>query len=188
MLAVPTPPCRPPAPAPVPAPTDPHRRWSRRAPATARRPNAASGRCAEVAAPAEVEDHRRRHDGHDRGGSGIRRTDGKPSDALLEPGHHPVGGGQPVRAATGEADGVDLLDEVVRRERVGLPGARAAATHVDARCGTVRGEHHGGAGLPAPPDALVVADPDAGDVGDRAERQRSRGRGHRRETRWRDWE
>ncbi len=44
VLAVPTPPCSPPARAPVPAPTDPHECCSARAEAIARRPKSADGR------------------------------------------------------------------------------------------------------------------------------------------------
>ena len=140
----------------------------------------------EVAAAAEIEDHRRRHDGDDVAGSGTRGADGEAERAFLEPGHHPVGGGQSVRAATGQAHGVDLFDEVVRLQRVGLSRARPAASDIDAGRRSLRCEHHGGTGLPAASDPLVVSDANSFDVGDRAERQRLRGRSHRSETRWRD--
>ena len=53
-----------------------------------------------------------------------------------------------------------------------VPGP--AAADVDARGGTAGYEDDRRTGLPPPPGALMVADTDAGDVGDRAERRRSR--------------
>ena len=65
VLAVPTPPCSPPALAPGAGadrcPSGADRRGHRRRRA---RPNVGVGTVAEVAAASEIEDHRRRHDGH----------------------------------------------------------------------------------------------------------------------------
>ena len=127
VLAVPTPPCSPPAlRAGAGADRIPTGAGRRGRSATARSPKPASGRLREVAAAAEIEDDRGRHDGTRRwaGRTSPGGPTGKPRRAFLEPGHHPVGGGEAVGAAAREADGVDVLDQVVRREGVGLPRAR----------------------------------------------------------------
>ena len=93
---------------PVPAPTVPWANFLGRAAAAARSPNEASGRLRKSPADAEVEQHGGGHDRHDVVGFG---ADLEPAAALGEPPHHPVGGGEPVGAAAGEAHGVDPCDE-----------------------------------------------------------------------------
>ncbi len=94
-----------------------HRRASRRGVRTR----------AEVPAAPQVEDARGRHHRHD-----MRRVrpHRHPAPLLLQPGHHPGGRVEPVGAASGQHDRVDLLHHVARVERVGLLGAGAAAAHV----------------------------------------------------------
>jgi hypothetical protein len=117
-----------------------------------------------VTTTSEVEDHGRGNDGDDTIGGR------KPEAALLEQGDHAVGSRQAERAPTGEGDGVDPLDEVLRSERVGLAGAGPAATDIDARSCTSGDRDDGRAGLPADPGPLVVADADSRYVEDRSER------------------
>ena len=130
-----------------------------RAAGAVRRPRAELGRrpVAEASAPTEVEDDRGRNDGNDL----LRlvvEADWKAEAAVLEPRHHTVGGGEAVRTAAGEADGVHRRDEVLGTQRVGLPRSRSAAPHVHARCRPCRHDHRRGPGAPTAADPLVVAD------------------------------
>ena len=75
----------------------------------------------EDATPPEVEEHRGRNDRDHLAGLAHRPAHARGIQVLA----HPVGGGQAERAAPGEDDGVDLVDEVARVEQVGLPGAGA---------------------------------------------------------------
>ena len=131
------------------------------------------------ATEAEIEEHGCRDDRHDMVGFG---ADWIAAVALGQPPRHPVGGGEAVGAAPGEADGVDAIDEVDRVQRLGLPGARSPAADVDAADRPRWWEHDRGAGQPAAPAPLVVADMDAGDVGEVVVRagQRARREAHRR--------
>ena len=121
------------------------------------------GHVLEVATEAEIEEHGCRDDRHDMVGFG---ADLEAAVALSQPPRHPVGGGEAVGATPGEAHGVDAIDEVDRVERLGLPGAGSPAADVDAADGPRRWEHDRGPGQPAAPAPLVVADMDAGDVGE----------------------
>ena len=120
-LAVPTPPCNPPAAAPVPAPT---------APAPEALPWRQRGRAGRSRHP---DDWRTRRRGRDRRSPPPARRApprGDPARRAPEPAtgqhlHHAVGGGQPVGAAAGEADGVDDVDQVPWVEGVGLRVSRA---------------------------------------------------------------
>ncbi len=120
----------------------------------------------------QVEDHRGGHDRHR--AAGHRHT----AALFLEPRHHAVGGRQPVGAAPGEDDGVDVADAVGRVEQVGLPASGRAPTDVDCADRTGRSQDNccaagpsmarlvdgadGGVGIAA----LVMTDTDSGDVGD----------------------
>ena len=106
-------------------------------------------------------------------------ADRKAEAAVLEPRHHTVGGGEAVRTAAGEADGVHRRDEVLGTQRVGLPRSRSAAPHVHARCRPCRHDHRRGPGAPTAADPLVVADSDARDVRDRPPVRQSVGHGRR---------
>ncbi len=86
--------------------------------------------------------------------------------AIGEPAHHPVGGGEAVGAAPGEAHGVDRFDEVDRVEQIGLARAGGAASEVDAADRARWRQHHRRAGEPSPSAPLEVADVDACDVGE----------------------
>ncbi len=86
--------------------------------------------------------------------------------ALVEPAHDAAGGVEPEGAAAGEHDRVDLLDEILGAQQVGLAGAGGGAAHVDAAGRAGFAEHDGAAGRPA--RVGVVAHAQAGDVGDRA--------------------
>ena len=153
--AYPNPPLIPPHLAPVPAPT----RARGRAFGGGRRQGPAAevgGRpVAEDPAPVEVEDHRRGHDRHDLAGLG---ADGKADAGLLQAGHHPVGGGQPVRAAAGEHDRVHALDHRGRVEQIGLPGAGPAAAYVHPADRAGAGQNHRGPGQPAVAVSRAVPD------------------------------
>ena len=96
---------------------------------------------------------------------------GKPEAALFEQPDHAVGGSETVGAPTGESDGVDLLDEVLRSERVGLAGAGPATADVDAGRRAAGHGDHGRAGLPPGSGPLVMAHTDPGHVEDRSERR-----------------
>jgi hypothetical protein len=169
VLAVPTPPWRPPA---------------RAAGAGADRPPATSGR----RGPSDRPPPERRRRGDDRSarcGRGrrspppvppgrpppapFRSPTGKPSDRSSSQPTTPVGGSQPERAPTGEAHGVDLLRRGCREECIGLAGAGPTAAHRDAGGCAAGHVDHGGAGLPAAPGA-GDGRLDAGDVGDRTGR------------------
>src|SRR4029453_1125462 len=78
---------------------------------------------AEDAPSAEVEEHRRRHDGHD-----LMRlaTDGEPYPGRLETEHDAVRCRQSVRAPTGEHDRMHPLNERRWLQEVGLSSTRAA--------------------------------------------------------------
>ena len=164
-LAEPTPPFSAAAWAPVPAPTVP---WRTRPPSSrrggARAPNSASGRL-EKSPPAP------------RSNTTAAGTIGttwcgsapiwKPRRASLEPGHHAAGGVEPVGAAAGEADRVDVADHVRpgrSRSVSRVPGP--AAADVDAADRAGRRQHDRRAGQPTPPAARVVADGDPADVGE----------------------
>ena len=139
VLAEPTPPLTPPATAPVPAPTFPCDRVGARGDRglTAQR-GVRTG--PPVAAAAQVEDARRRHDRHHLLGTG---ADSYTAALFLQPGRDTRGGVQPVGAAAGQHDRVDALHQRARLQGVGLPGARAAAAHVDGRQrAALRRQHH----------------------------------------------
>ena len=93
--------------------------------------------------------------------------------APLELRHHAVGRGEAVGAAAGEADGVHPVDEVRGSSSVGLARAGPAAAHVDRR----RPPRRAPARRWCPsasrrPVRSVVADAEAGHVGDRADAER----------------
>ena len=90
-------------------------------------------------ADGEVEKDGRGHYGYD------ADAHGKADATLFEVGHHSVGGGQAVGAATAEHDGVGLLDEVKGSKKVGLTGAGCGAANVDAADRALRAEDHGAA-------------------------------------------
>ena len=97
-----------------------------------------------------------------------------PATLLLEPGHHAVCGGEAVGAAPGEHDRVDLPNTLGGTEQVGLAGAGRAAADVDSTDGARGCQDDGAAARPPRTQgrirvqAVVVADQDAVDVGDRA--------------------
>ena len=170
-LAEPMPPFSAAAWAPVPAPTVPWRtrpgRRGRRWPA---RRTSASGRLAnEPPAP------RSNTTAAGTIGTTLPRlgADLEAAPALLEHGHHAAGGVEPVGAAAGEADGVDA-------RRPCSPGRSRSVSRVPGpppRTSTPptvpdRRQDDGRAGQPAAAAALVVADGDAGDVGDVVARAR----------------
>ena len=134
---------------------------------------------AEASASPEIEDHCGRHHGHD-----VRRlgTDNDPELHAFEIGHHTVRRGKTVGTATGQAHGVDAVDQVAGVEGVGLACARPAAAHVDGGDRAIGREYHRRSGLPAAPKALVVADAQPCDVSQRASAERvvrpRRGGGH----------
>ena len=107
-----------------------------------------------VAAIGEVEEARARHDRH------ADVADREAAALPGEPGHHAVGCRKPEGRAAGKHDGVDALDEVARREQVGLAARRRAARHVHRRDRRLFGQEDGDAGL----QRLVgrVADQEAG--------------------------
>ena len=166
-LAVPMPPLRPPATAPVPAPVLP---WATGAPgpvsaaaAAAARPSAASGRARQSPPRPRSKRAAAGTTGYDLRGVG---ADPEAAAPLLQPGGDTGRGVKAEGAAAGQHDRLDALDEVARVERVGLPGAGAAAAYVDGRDGTALGcQDDGGAGQAAAAGALGVADPEAEDVG-----------------------
>ena len=126
----------------------------------------------EDAAPPEVEEHRGRNDRDHLAGLAHRPAHARGIQVLA----HAVGGGQAERAAPGEDDGVDPVDEVARVEQVGLPGAGGAAADVDAGDRAVwRGQDHRRAREPAGLGARRVPDPYAADVGQRVRGARAGG-------------
>ena len=97
---------------------------------------------------------------------------GKADASLFEEGHHAIGGGEAVGAASAEDDGVGLLDEVKGSKKVGFTGAGSGAANVDAADRAVGAEDHGAAR-----DGYrvgVVADLDAWYVGNRVVQQNPR--------------
>ena len=118
----------------------------------------------EAPAESEVEQDRGGHDRHDVVGL---RPDRQAHVPLGEPVDDAAGGGEAVRASAGEADRVDALHEVGRGEQVGLARARPAPAHVDAADRARWREHDGRPRQPSSAPPLVLADPDAGDVGQR---------------------
>ena len=81
--------------------------------------------------------------GHDRHPDGADRE----SDAeLIEVAHDAIRRRQAERAAAGQQDGVRLLVEHARPERVGAQGARGPAAHVHAGHGAARHQHDRAAG------------------------------------------
>ena len=120
----------------------------------------ADGRVAD----GEVEEDGRGHYGYD------ADAHGKADATLFEVGHHPVGGGEAVGAASAEDDGVGLLDEVKGSKKVGLTGAGCGAANVNAADRALWAEDHGAAG-----DGYrvgVMTDPDAWYVGNRVVQQK----------------
>ena len=175
------PPAAPPADAPAPAPTLPSTtgagRRPRAAAAAAARPKLGSGRC-------RYSPPRPRSNRTAVGTMGTTRvgssTDEVADAVLLEPRHHPVGGGQSIGAATGQAHRVDVGDEVAWIQGVGLPGTRPSAADVDRgrRCRLAAGPR-------SSPCATPVRSGDGGrrgcrDVGQVVARSRRRCRDGRR--------
>jgi hypothetical protein len=108
-------------------------------------------------ADAQVEQDRRRHDRH------RTHARGEADPALGEPTHHAIGRRQPERRATGQADGVDPLDERRRAQEIRLTRARCRSADIDAGDrALVRSQDHRAAG----PSFRIgpVADADAGNV------------------------
>ena len=84
------------------------------------------------------------------------------SDALVfEVLHHAAGRVESERAAAGEHDRVNLLNDVDRIEQIGLAGGWGRAAHVDAGGGAGFRENHGAAGGAC--RERLMADLDAGD-------------------------
>ena len=119
-----------------------------------------------VAAEAEVEQDRGRHDRHHAGGAHV------PADLpLLEIAHDALRGVEAVGAAARQHDRVDLVDHVERIEQIGLARARRAAALRHAAHGALAvDEHHGAAGRPL--GQREVADADARHVRDAAVHER----------------
>ena len=67
---------------------------------------------------------------------------------------------------------MNAVDQVAGVEGVGLACARAATAHVDGGDRTARYEDDRGARLPTAPDALMMTDPHAWDIGQRAGAER----------------
>ena len=154
---------------PVPAPTQPCATASAAGGVVRRLAERAVRGGPHVAAAAEVEDDRTRHDRHD--GAGI--ADRVAETGVGQPAYDTVGGREAEGAAAAHDDRLHALDEVARVEQVGLAGARSATTHVDTadRSGDRR-EHHGRPGQPAVADPLVVPHADALDVDEAVRRSR----------------
>ncbi len=85
---------------------------------------------------------------------------------FFEVTHDSGGGAETIGGASGEDDGVDLFDLVRGGEEIGLAGAGSGAADVDSGGGSGLAEDDGAAGGAL--FAGLVADPDAGDVGDGA--------------------
>ena len=109
-------------------------------------------------AHAQVEQDRRRHDGHM--GHAHVETD----LAFFQVAHHAAGRVQAERAAAGQHHGVHFLDHVGRIEQVGLARAGRRAAHVHARRGAGLGDDHRAAGRP--PRVRVVPDLQPRHLGD----------------------
>ena len=90
-------------------------------------------------ADGQVEEDGRGHYGYD------ADAHGKADASLFEVGHHPVGGGEAVGAASAEDNGVGLLDKVKGSKKVGLTGAGCGAANVDAADRALWAEDHGAA-------------------------------------------
>ena len=109
----------------------------------------------------QVEQHRRRHDGHP------RRPHRQALALCFQPAHHAAGRVQAEGAAAAEQQRMHPVHQVVGVQQVGLAGARRGAAHVGAgHRAAGRAQHHaatGGVGR-----QRVVADPQAGHVGQMA--------------------
>ena len=162
-LAEPTPPFSAAACAPVPAPTVPWRTIRDRAAAAARRPNSASGRLRNTPpAPRSKTTAAGTIGTTWCGCTPIRNPRPRcSSQAITPPAASKPYALPPVRQIA-----VDLVHHVERMQRIGLTCARSTTAHVDTADGLWRRQHHGGPGQPAPSGALVVADLEAGDVGE----------------------
>ncbi|GCB48523.1 hypothetical protein SNL152K_5848 [Streptomyces sp. NL15-2K] len=116
----------------------------------------------EVAAPPQIEDTGGRHHRHD-----MRRIHphGHSAPPLLQPGHHPGRRVEPVRAAAGQHDRLDLLHQVARVEGVGLLGTGTSASYVHGGDGaTLRGQHDCRTGEPTVPGSRRMSHPHTGNV------------------------
>ncbi|GDY44888.1 hypothetical protein SANT12839_057700 [Streptomyces antimycoticus] len=84
---------------------------------------------------------------------------------LLQPGGHPRGAVEPERAAAGQHDGIDALDQIARIEGIGLPGTGTTAAHIDRGDRTaLGGQHHGRPGQPTAAGPLGMAHPQSTDI------------------------
>lgn len=123
-----------------------------------------------VAAAPQVEEGRGGHDGDDLGGIG---ADAETAAPLLQPGGDTGRGVKTEGTAAGQHDRLDARDEVARVERVGLPGAGAAAADVDGSDrAALGGEDDGGSGQVPVVGPPGMADPEAEDVGQGVPRPR----------------
>ena len=119
----------------------------------------------------QIEDDRPRDDGH-----GATLQSHSPA-LLLQPAHHPIGGGQSVGATAGEHNGVDRGDGVGRIEQIGFTCSGSSAAYVDRAGRPRRRQHHGGAGRPARSEfgigihPLVMSHQHSRNVGDRTREQ-----------------
>ena len=96
---------------------------------------------------------------------GTRRSPtAKPRPRRRQPRHRPVAGGQAVGRSAGQAQRVDLLDQPVGRQQVGLPRARRAAhdVHGGGKGRVARQHRHAG----GEPRVVGVADAQPRHVGD----------------------
>ncbi len=105
----------------------------------------------------QVEDHRTRDDRyHPRRVCRIHRD---ALAVLLQPAHHPVGGGQTVGAAPGEQYRVHLPDGMAGIEQIGLPGARSPTTYIDRRRRAAGYPDHGAPGRGAGTEGRARVEP-----------------------------
>ena len=164
-LAMPNPPLMPAVSAPVPAPTLPCAVAVGRAAADCLPAERSVGPVVEPTAAPEIEDHGGGDDRHD--GTGVV-ADGVADLVGGQPRHHSIGGGEAEGAAAGQAHGMDLLDEVLGPEQIGLARAGRATAHVDAGGCTARCEYDGGTGQPSRTRPAVVPDEQSRHVGERS--------------------
>ena len=97
---------------------------------------------------------------------GRRPTTTSSHTLFLQPSHCATGRIEPPGAATGQHNRMDLLHQIGGGEQIGLAGARRRPPHIHASHGALPGHDHGAAG--GTPGVGVVADLDAGHIGDAA--------------------
>ena len=122
-----------------------------------------------VAAVQEVEEDGGRNDRH------AGRTDGKAAAGFCEAGHDAAGGVEAEGGAAGEHHRIDRSDRLLRRQQVGVAGARRPAHDVTGSDRRLVAQHHRDARLEA--GIVSVADAEAGDVGEEVLHGRSSGQG-----------